>query len=108
MNIAIMICRKLINKCSCTGCFDVYNSLSDSFEIYESEKPKLVSIFCCKGCDSTKFEGEDWCHKINQLKNRDVYNIHLAKCVEIECEDYEKQVQDLKNEGFKVIRGTHK
>lgn len=108
MNISIMICRKLVNKCSCTGCFDAYNSLTDSFEIYKSQSIKLVSIFCCKGCSSTIFEGEDWNHKINQLKARDVDTVHLAKCIEIECASYEKQVKILKDEGFKVIRGTHK
>ncbi|MEF9992304.1 MAG: CGGC domain-containing protein [Paraclostridium sp.] len=108
MNIAIMACRKLTNKCSGTGCFDAYNDSKYAFECYKEEKPVLSSFFYCSGCKKTIFEDEDWENKINQLKKRNVEVVHLALCTKIECRNYEKHEELLKKEGFKVIHGTHK
>ncbi|CEN80548.1 CGGC domain-containing protein [Paraclostridium sordellii] len=108
MNIAIMACRKLSNKCSGTGCFNAYNNSQDAFECYKDEKPILKSFFYCSGCKKMIFEDEDWENKINQLKRNDVDVIHIALCAKVECRDYDKHERLLSKEGFKVIHGTHK
>lgn len=108
MNIAIMYCRKLINKCSGTGCFDAYNECKDKFEEFEYNKPTLSSFFTCSGCKETLLDGEDWEHKINQLNKKNVERIYMATCIGIECKELEKQEKMLSKEGFDVIWGTHK
>ena len=108
MNIAIMACRKLSNKCSGTGCFNAYNNSQDAFECYKDEKPILKSFFYCSGCKKMIFEDEDWENKINQLKRNDVDVIHIALFAKVECRDYDKHERLLSQEGFKVIHGTHK
>lgn len=108
MAIAIMSCRKLVNKCAGTKCFQVYYENEDAFSIYKDKKEMLVSFFHCIGCKETLFEEEDWKHKIKQLKNSDVKTIHMAKCIEVECDDWSKHRRILEKEGFEVINGTHK
>lgn len=108
MAIAIMSCRKLINKCAGTKCFKVYHENEDSFSIYKDKKEMLVSFFHCAGCKETLYKEEDWQHKINQLKNSGVNTIHIARCIEVECDDYNKHQRILEKEGFKVVNGTHK
>ena len=44
MNIAIMACRKLSNKCSGTGCFNAYNNSQDAFECYKM-KNQYLKVF---------------------------------------------------------------
>ncbi|WP_125153227.1 CGGC domain-containing protein [Clostridium rectalis] len=107
MAIAIMACRKLVGKCSGTGCFKAYNNSKAAFEIYKKDKPLLNSFFYCFGCKETKAKDENWRHKINQLKKNKVDTIHLSVCIKIECEMYEQHEEMLKKEGFKVVRGTH-
>ncbi|KAJ48867.1 putative metal-binding protein [Clostridium tetanomorphum] len=107
MAIAIMACRKLIGKCSGTGCFKAYNNCKVAFEIYKDKKPLLASFFYCSGCKETKGTDEDWEHKITQLKSNNVDTIHLALCINVECDEYEKHEEILKNEGFKIVRGSH-
>ncbi|RDY29321.1 CGGC domain-containing protein [Romboutsia weinsteinii] len=108
MAIAIMACRKLVGKCSGTGCFDAYNESKDAFLIYKENNPKLSSFFYCSGCNETISDDEDWNHKIKQLKNKDIDTIHLALCMEVECNNYSKHEKLLEREGFKVIKGTHR
>lgn len=107
MAIAIMACRKLVGQCSGTGCFKAYNESTKAFEIYKSNKPELASFFYCNGCKETKFKDEDWNHKIIQLKKNNVDTIHLARCIEVECNEYGRHEEMLKGEGFKVIHGSH-
>ncbi len=45
MGIAIMSCRKLINKCTGTGCFRAYYKNIDSFSIYKEKNYILMSFF---------------------------------------------------------------
>lgn len=107
MAIAIMACRKLVGQCSGTGCFKAYNECKKAFEIYKNNKPELASFFYCSGCKETKFKDEDWNHKITQLKKNNVDTVHLAFCIDVECDQYEKHEEILRGEGFKVIRGSH-
>lgn len=108
MAIAIMSCRKLINKCAGTKCFEVYHENKDAFSEYKDKNEMLVSFFHCVGCNETLFKDEDWQHKIKQLKNSNVKIIHMAKCIEVECDDLEKHRRILEKEGFEVVNGTHK
>ncbi|MEW9095765.1 MAG: CGGC domain-containing protein [Clostridiaceae bacterium] len=108
MTIAIMACRKLVGKCSGTGCFKAYNNSTDAFELYGDNKPLLGSFFYCSGCGQTIGKDDDWDHKIKQLKNNDVDTVHLALCTKVECNEYEKHEQMLKNEGFKIVHGSHR
>ena len=87
MSIAIMSCRKLVNKCTGTGCFRAYYENRDSFSIYKDKNDVLMSFFYCIGCKETIHEDEDWNHKIKQLKSAEVYTIHIARCREVECND---------------------
>lgn len=107
MKIAIMSCRKLMGMCSGSGCFEAYNNLDDAFDIYK-EKPELASFFYCIGCEDTLVEGEDWEHKMKQLQNKNVENIHLALCTKIECDNYKKHENILRNYGFNIVHGSHK
>ncbi len=108
MSIAIMACRKLVGQCSGTGCFDAYNTLTDAFQKYENSKPILSSFFYCSGCNKTILAQEDWNHKIEQLKRKKVSTIHIALCIKVECDNYNKHEVLLKNHGFNVIHGTHR
>lgn len=107
MAIAIMACRKLVGKCSGTGCFKAYNNSTAAFEIYGDNKPALSSFFYCIGCNDTITNDEDWNHKIQQLKKNNVDTIHLSRCIKVECDHYEKHREILINEGFKVVLGSH-
>lgn len=107
MAIAIMACRKLIGKCAGTGCFKAYNESKKAFEIYKDSKPELASFFYCSGCEKTKLKDENWNHKIAQLKKNKVDTIHLALCVNVECNQYERYEEMFEKEGFKVVRGSH-
>ncbi|EKS4343862.1 CGGC domain-containing protein [Clostridium sporogenes] len=107
MAIAIMACRKLVGKCSGTGCFKAYNDSTAAFKIYENNKPVLSSFFYCIGCEKTKTKGEDWEHKISQLKKNNVDTIHLSVCIKVECNKYEEHERILKNRGFKIVNGSH-
>jgi len=75
---------------------------------YENSKPILSSFFYCSGCDTTISDQEDWNHKIEQLKRKKVDTIHIALCIDVECDNYNKHEKLLKNHGFNVIHGTHK
>lgn len=108
MGIAIMSCRKLINKCTGTGCFRSYYENIDSFSIYKEKNDILMSFFYCIGCKETVYEDENWKHKIKQLKNSGVDTIHIARCIEVECDDYSKHEKVLIKEGLNVVKGTHK
>ncbi|MEG1311163.1 MAG: CGGC domain-containing protein [Romboutsia sp.] len=107
MSIAIMACRKLISKCSGTGCFRAYNNSEKAFEIYKDNKKELNSLFYCVGCSETITKDEDWSNKIKQLKSNNVETIHIAYCIKVECDDYDKHEIMLKKEGFKIIHGSH-
>ncbi|MGL4914455.1 MAG: CGGC domain-containing protein [Romboutsia sp.] len=108
MKIAIMACRKLIGKCSGSGCFDAYNESKDAFEVYNDDKPVLSSFFYCSGCKTTLGESENWEHKMAQLKRKGVDTIHISLCIKVECDNYSKHEKILKNYGFNVVHGTHK
>lgn len=108
MAISIMACRKLVNKCSGTRCFKVYHESEDYFSIYKDDKKMLASFFYCAGCKETLYKDEDWKHKIKQLKNNEVDTIHIARCIEVECDDYDKHQKMLEEEGFNIVKGTHK
>lgn len=45
MSIAIMACRKLVNKCTGIGCFKAYHNKKDSFSIYKDKNDILMSLF---------------------------------------------------------------
>ncbi len=107
MSIAIMACRKLVGKCSGTGCFNAYNNSTAAFEIYGDNRQSLASYFYCSGCKETLSGDEDWNHKIEQLKKREVDIIHLALCIKVECDNYEKHEKMLEKEGFKIVHGSH-
>ncbi len=68
MSIAIMACRKVIGKCAASGCFKAYNNSTAAFSIYGENKEDLASFFYCAGCKDTLVEGENWTHKVKQLK----------------------------------------
>lgn len=108
MSIAIMSCRKLVNKCTGTKCFKAYHKNKDAFSIYKDKQEMLLSFFYCVGCNETVYKDEDWKYKIKQLKNSGIDTIHIAKCIEVECDDYDKHQRILEKEGFNVIKGTHK
>ncbi|WP_024615748.1 CGGC domain-containing protein [Clostridium sp. Ade.TY] len=107
MSIAIMACRKLIGKCAGSGCFKAYNNSDKAFSIYGDNKEELASFFYCIGCKETLIEGENWKHKISQLKKNNVKVVHISDCIKRECETYKKHEELLKKEGFEVIHGTH-
>ncbi|MEG1483610.1 CGGC domain-containing protein [Clostridium sp.] len=108
MAIAIMACRKLMNKCSGTGCFKAYNNSTDAFKIYGANKEDLSSFFYCSGCYDTMTTSENWKHKIAQLKKNNVKTIHISKCIDVECDNYDKHEIILRKEGFNIIHGSHK
>lgn len=108
MAIAIMACRKLMSKCSGTGCFKAYNNSRDAFEVYGDNKEDLSSFFYCSGCCDTMTRDENWKHKIAQLRKNNVKTIHISKCISVECNDYDRHENILKKEGFNVIHGSHK
>lgn len=108
MAIAIMACRKLMSKCSGTGCFKSYNNSRDSFEVYRNNKEDLSSFFYCSGCSDTITIDENWKHKIAQLRKNNVKTIHISKCISVECNEYDRHEKILKKEGFEVVHGTHK
>lgn len=107
MAIAIMACRKLMSKCSGTGCFKAYNNSTAAFEIYGDNKEDLSSFFYCSGCGDAMTKDENWEHKIAQLKKNNVKTIHISRCVKAKCDDYDKHEEILKKEGFDIIHGSH-
>lgn len=108
MSIGIMACRKLMGRCSGTGCFKAYNNSKDAFQIYKDKKEELGSFFYCIGCKDTMTEFEEWEHKIKQLKNNNIDTIHIAICIKVECDKYNLHEELLRKEGFEVVHGSHK
>ena len=108
MAIAIMSCRKRMNKCSGTKCFKVYRNSEDAFKVYGENKEDLNSFFYCVGCSDTITEGENWKDKMKELKESDIKTIHISRCISVMCNNYDKHEKILKNEGFEVVHGTHK
>ena len=107
MSIAVMACRKMIGKCAASGCFKAYNNSTAAFSIYGENKEDLASFFYCAGCKDTIVEGENWIHKVKQLKKNGVETIHISNCIKVECDDYKKHERKIKKEGFKIVHGTH-
>lgn len=107
MSIAIMACRKVLGKCAASGCFKSYNNSEKAFEIYGDKKEELASFFYCSGCVDTLVQGENWTHKVKQLRKNGVETIHIAHCIESKCYDIKRQEKLLEKEGFKIILGTH-
>lgn len=107
MSIAIMACRKVIGKCAASGCFKAYNNSTAAFSIYGENKEDLSSFFYCAGCKDTLVEGENWTHKVKQLKKNGVETIHISHCIESKCDDLKKHERILEKEGFKIVHGTH-
>ena len=83
-------------------CLSEYSKINSRRERGESH------FFYCIGCKETIYQDENWKHKIKQLKSTGVNTIHIARCIEVECDDYSKHERLLVNEGFNVIKGTHK
>lgn len=105
MNIAIISCNKMTYECCGSGCFKSFNNKTHSFEIYKDKDIKLYSFFHCNGCGSNLETALDY--KLTQLKKSEVEQIHMAKCIEVECSRYDEIKTFLINKGFKVIDGTH-
>ncbi|MGG7078971.1 CGGC domain-containing protein [Clostridium sardiniense] len=108
MAIAVMACRKMTSRCSGTGCFKAYNSSTDAFEVYGDNREDLSSFFYCSGCSDTMTKDENWSHKIAQLKKNNVKTIHISRCINVNCDNYDRHEKILKKEGFEVVHGTHK
>lgn len=107
MNIAILVCEKLTYECTAIGCLEALNNNKDAFKIYKDNKDVVLSsIFHCNGCKSNL--EKDMEYKINQLKKKNVKNVHLAKCIEVKCNRYGEVKSFIEYNGFKVIEGTHK
>ena len=104
MNIAIMVCHKMTYDCTGVGCFKAFYDKRDAFLGYKDET--LVSLFHCNGCDEPLFKGMDY--KFEQLKRNDVKTIHMARCIEVECNRYDAIHDELMRRGFDVVKGSHK
>lgn len=108
MSIAIMVCRKVIGKCAGSGCFKAYNRSEKAFERYKEAPQELGSFFYCSGCEDTlSAEGENWQHKMKQIKKNGVATVHLSHCIKSKCHRYESHETILKQEGFEVVHGSH-
>lgn len=102
MKVAIMICEKLSHDCTGVGCFEAIQARKGAFKIYEAVE--LKGFFHCNGCGQY-FKGMDY--KFEQLKKREINRIHMARCMAVECDDYEILTNKLIEEGFEVIHGSH-
>lgn len=103
MKIGILICNKLSYDCTGIGCFQAINNREHAFKDYDDLE--LMGFFHCNGCKGETLSGMDY--KFEQLVKRKVSTIHMARCMEVECEHYEEIYNKLMNRGFKVVRGTH-
>lgn len=104
MKIGILICNKLSYDCTGIGCFEALSSREHAFKDYKDVS--LMGFFHCNGCKEELFSGMDY--KFEQLKRREVSTIHMARCMEVECEHYDDIHNKLVDMGFKVVCGTHK
>ena len=100
-----MSCNKMTYECCGAWCFKSFNEKTHSFEIYKDMTLNLCSFFHCNGCGSDLVTALDY--KITQLKKLDIDQIHMAKCIKVECSRYDEIKNFLINSGFKVIEGTH-
>ena len=91
----------------CIRIFKAYNNSTAAFSIYGENKEDLASFFYCAGCKDTLVEGENWTHKVKQLKKNGVETIHISHCIESKCDDLKKYEKILEKEGFKIVHGTH-
>lgn len=105
MNIAIISCNKMTYECCGSGCFKSFNKKTNSFEIYKNTDITLCSFFHCNGCGSNLETALEY--KLTQLKKMEVEQIHMAKCIEVECSRYDEIKNFLITNGFKIIDGTH-
>ncbi|WP_142413675.1 CGGC domain-containing protein [Hathewaya massiliensis] len=105
MNIAILVCNKMTYECAAVGCFEAFNNKSKAFEIYKGKEVILKSLFHCNGCG--KDLEKEMEYKIKQLKNLNVETIHMARCIEVECNRYDKIKNFFEEKGFKVVKGSH-
>lgn len=104
INIAILVCGKLTDDCASTGCFNAYYDKKAAFKNYD-EAVRLGTVFHCCGCE--KNFRTSMAYKINQLKKANISIIHLARCMEVECNRIESIQKDLLEEGFQVVMGSH-
>ena len=103
--IGILLCNKMTYGCAATGCFNAFSKREGAFEIYQNQEVSIGSVFHCNGCGKNFVEEMDY--KFTQLRKSNIKTIHLAKCVQVECDRYNELKYDLINEGFSVIDGTH-
>ncbi|MGX8794996.1 CGGC domain-containing protein [Fusibacter sp. JL298sf-3] len=106
MKIAVMACRKLVNKCTGIGCYNAFHKKAHAFAPYVNEDVEMSCLFYCAGCAETVYDGEDWSHKVEQLKRNGVETVHLARCIEVECAQYHAHINRLEPH-FKVVCGSH-
>lgn len=95
--IAILINESTMERCSCGGCLGAFNGKKDAFARYEGDEVELVS-FTHSGGDLEK--------KINTLKKKGVYAVHLSSCTKTKNENYEDIAERLSEE-FEVVGYTH-
>lgn len=105
IKIAILLCNKMTYECSATGCFNAFIKKEAAFERYNGQDVTLGTVFHCNGCN--KDFKKEMNYKFKQLKTSDIETIHLARCVEVECNRYDQLKNDLLNEGFLVVDGSH-
>lgn len=103
--IAVMTCDKLKNKCSGTNCFQSFNDKKDAFEIYKQSDVIMGAFFSCSGCGTNL--NESMAYMFNQLRRKDVETIHMAYCIEVECNRYDLIHKSLEDEGFTIVKGSH-
>ena len=103
--ISVMTCDKLKNKCTGTNCFEAFQNREDAFEIYKDKDVIIGAFFSCNGCDE-KLD-ESMAYMFDQLRRKKIETIHMAYCIEVECNRYDEIYSVLENEGFNVVKGTH-
>jgi len=103
MIIGIIVCHKLTHDCTGVGCFKALRERRDAFSTYDHVD--IGAFFHCNGCDQPLFEG--MAYKFDQLKRQGIDTLHMAKCIEVECDRYDQMAQVLSDKGFDVIKGSH-
>ncbi len=102
--IGILICNKLTYQCAATRCFNAFINKEDAFEQYQDENVALGAVFIAMVFQNFKKEMD---YKLVQLRKSNIEIVHLARCVQVECNRYEELKEGLVSEGFIAIDGSH-
>ena len=101
--IGILLCKKVSDKCSGSGCLKAFNKKIDAFDSYH-EDIELASFTHCSGCEE---ESEALLEKkIKRMKTINIEAIHLSSCIRGRCPRY-KEFAERFSKDFDVIGYTH-